>query len=503
MKSILKALVISVLLCLAADSIAQDDLLSATIDSALLLRDNSKFEEASAVLDDFNNKYPGNIAVMRLYAETLFWMKDYNEAAQVYEESIRMNPDNLDVKYEYAILLFDRGRYERAKEQLDVYTDNNPGVAGAESLLGITNYYLGNFKEADEHLEKSLLINPSDKRTREIYRQVLRIVKPWLSAVVTFTDDSQPLKRWAPALQAGWYRSHLLNLTFLLDFQNYSSESIQTNRINFQLQNSFQFPKAGFSAKISAGTFYASVDQSIDFTWGISLGQKIVKYLNVRAGAERSPYTYTLISLENPFSRNMYRFSLAWEKPKSWNAHAGYIGEYFPDENNIQTLYVWAVSPAISFSVIELYFGYSFNYANAKESRYVPEKSLKDIIEDFQPDTKITGIYDPYFTPNNQYANSVLANFYIIPSKNITIKLHAAAGFYARAMNPYLYLDKDNNGNIVLKEGFYQESFTPLDLGINLDADLSDKIILKASYTYLQTFFFNSNNFLLSFKIYF
>lgn len=484
-------------------AIAQDSLIIKTLDKSRALLNNKKFTEAAEILGSFEDQYPGNIWIERLYAQTLFWMHDYVHAERIYERAIGFHPDDMDIKYEYAIMLFDRGKYGRTKELLTIYTDNYQQNAGAESLLGITDYYLGEFKDSEQHLEKALKLSPGDKKTFEIYQQVLRIVKPWVKASLAFTDDSQPLKVWLPALDAGWYRSHFLNLTFLLNFQNFSSDTIHTNRVNFQLQNSFLLPKAGFSAKLSAGAFYVSANQSYDYTWGVSLQQKVAKYLFIRTSGERSAYTYTLSSLTSPFSRNRYSFSLTWEKSKSWNAKAGYIGEYFPDTNNIQTYYAWALSPTIAFSVFELSFGYGFNYSNAKESRYVPEQSLEDIINNYQSDSKITGIYDPYFTPNNQFANSALANINIIPSQNIIIKLHAAVGFYARAMNSYFYLDNNKNGMTTIREGFYQESYTPLDLGINFDADLSAKIILNASYTYLQTFYFNSNNFLVSLKIYF
>jgi len=499
--SYLKIVTLAVLLSIITSSMAQDDLLLSTIDRATQLRDNGDFEGAVKLLDQFNTDYPGNSWILRLYAETLFWMKDYNKAASVYEEAIRWHPDDFDVKYEYAILLFEMGKYQEAKDILIVYTNIRPEDSGAESLLGITNYYLGDFKEADEHLKKSLAINPTDNRTQEIYREVSRIVSPWLKADVLYTDDSQPMQQWAPVLQGGWYQSHFLNLSFSLGLRNFSSDSVHSNLYSFQLQNSFQFPNAGFSAKVSAGGFYTSIDRAFDYSWGISLQQKMAKHLYLRVGGERSAYTYTLASIEKPFARGIYNVSLSWEKLKSWNASTGYIGEYFPDDNNVQTYYAWGMGPAISFSIFELYLGYAFNYADSKESRYVSEKSLDEILDDYNPDEQIKGIYDPYFTPNNQFTNSVLVNFDIIPSQKINIKLHASVGFYARAMNPYFYLDKENEETII-KQGFYQESFMPLDLGINFNMDLTDKLLLNFSYTYLQTFYFNSNNFNLGLKFY-
>ena len=496
-------MVLAALLAIISNSMAQDDLLSATLHEAKQLRDAGDFNQAVLELQSFNDEYPGNIWVMRMWAETLFWMNNFNDASWVYEEAMRKHPENLEVKYDYALMLFEEGNYPKAREVLIVYTDNNAENAGAESLLGITNYYLGYFKQAYTHLEKSLSLNPADKRTLQIHKEVAHIVRPWLRVAISYIDDSQPMKHWVPVLEGGWYQSHLLNLSFSAGMQNFSSDSIHSNFYNFQLKNNFQFPKAGFSAAVSAGGFYTTSDQSFDYTWGLSLQQKIAKHLHLRLSGERSAYTYTLASIEKPFSRGKYTVSLSWEKPKKWNASAGYIGEFFPDDNNVQTYYAWGLSPAISFSIFELYLGYAFNYADSKESRYVSEKSLDEILDDYNPDEQIKGIYDPYFTPNEQFAHSALLNFAIIPSKKVNIKLHASVGFYARAMNPYFYLDKKNNGKTYIQQDFYQESFTPLDLGIELTTDLSDQVTLNFSYNYLQTFYFNSNNFNLGLKFYF
>jgi len=157
-------MVLAALLAIISNSMAQDDLLSATLHEAKQLRDAGDFNQAVLELQSFNDEYPGNIWVMRMWAETLFWMNNFNDASWVYEEAMRKHPENLEVKYDYALMLFEEGNYPKAREVLIVYTDNNAENAGAESLLGITNYYLGYFKQAYTHLEKSLSLNPADKR---------------------------------------------------------------------------------------------------------------------------------------------------------------------------------------------------------------------------------------------------------------------------------------------------------------------------------------------------
>lgn len=502
LKSFLRLIFISIAITLTTSGMAQNSLLNSTLDSAKNLRNTGNFSQAIKVLENFDKQYPGNLWVLQLYAETLFWMKEYDKADNAYRRAIRIYPNNFDVKYEYALFLYNQERYDEAKELLLLYNNNQPDNAVVLSLLGITSYYLGDFKEAENYLGKSQKLNPDDKRTNEIYREVSHIVKPWVKGTAEYSNDSQPISLWQPSISGGWYYSHFLNLSITANYQNFSADSIISNMTGLNIQNSFIFPKAGFKANISAGYVYTFVNRNIDYTWGLMVDQKISKHIHIKLEGERSPYTYTIASINKPFLRNRYSASLSMETSESWNADIGYIGEYFPDTNSVQTAYAWLLSPVLKFSVFKINIGYAFNYSNSNESRYMPEQSLDEILTDYDSLKRITGVYDPYFTPHNQFSNSVLANIFIAPTKNLNIKLHASVGVFARAMNPYFYLGK-TNGTIKIERDFYKESFTPMDLGIDLNADLSDKIQLDASYQYLQTFYYNTNNFKLGLKIFF
>ena len=461
LKSLIRLIFITVAIGFATNVMAQNNLLISTLDSAKNLRNAGKFNQAIKVMENFNAQYPDNIWVLELYAETLFWIKEFDKADNIYRRAIRIYPNNFDVKYEYALFLFNQERYDEAQELLLLYNNNQPDNAGVLSLLGITNYYLGNFKIAENYLKKSLKLNPNDKKTNEIYSEGSHIVNPWIKGTAEFTNDTQPMSLWQPTISGGWYNSHFLNLTFTTNYQNFSANSTISNMTGLNIQNSFIFPKAGFKANVSAGYIYTFINKNIDFTWGLNIDKKISKHIHIKMEGERSPYTYTIASINNPFLRNRY-----------------------------------------SVSVFKINIGYAFNYSNANESRYVPEQSLDEILTDYDSLNQITGIYDPYYTPHSQFSNSILANIFIAPTKNMNIKLHASVGVFARILNPYFYLDK-TNGIIKIERDFYKESFTPLNLGINLNADLSNKIQLDASYQFLQTVYYNTNNFKLGLKIFF
>jgi len=438
---------------------------------------------------------------MQLYAETLYWLKDYKNAELIYEYAIQMYPDNLDIKYEYALMLYDLGKYGEANSLLVEYTKGNPNVASAESFLGQVSYYVGDFKTSALHLEKALKLNPTDKRAIETLNSVNEIIRPWIKTGIYYSDDSQNISNVTTIVEGGAYVSAFLQPTFHSDLQFFSFDSTNNYQLNFLLSEGLTIKNIGLSVKLTGGFNYASVTNSSSFLWGINLDQKIANNLKIQAGAKRSPYTSTLTSVYSPFLSNKFDVSLTYNKQNSWMFKTGYLAETFSDTNNIQAAYVWGLSPVFGISVFQFRLGYSFSYSNSKESTYDSKYTIDEITENFVEDQQIEGVYKPYFTPKQQFNNSILATLNIYPSKKINIDLHASVGFYSRAMNPYIYLDKKPSGKLVLVRDFYQESYTPLDMGIKFNYNLSNNVMLDLSYKYLQTFYYNSNNFLMGLRI--
>ena len=314
---------------------SQNDVLMATINSTKQLRDKGEFEQAAEMLGDYNSKHPGNVWIMQLYAETLYWLKDYKNAEIIYSYAIKMYPDNLDIKFEYASMLYDIGNYEKANELLINYTNGKPNVASAESLLGLISYYLGDFKTSALHLEKAIKLNPTDKRAIETLNSVNQIVRPWIKTGVHYSDDSQKISSITAVVEGGGYVSTFLQPGFHSDVQFFSFDSTNNYQLNFLLSEGFILKNIGLTVKLTGGFNYASVTKNQNFLWGVSLSQKINNNLKIQAGAKRSPYTSTLASVYSPFLSNKFDVSLTYDKQNSWMLKTGYLAETFSDTNTM------------------------------------------------------------------------------------------------------------------------------------------------------------------------
>ncbi|MES2396918.1 MAG: hypothetical protein V4549_12980, partial [Bacteroidota bacterium] len=212
------------------------------------------------------------------------------------------------------------------------------------------------------------------------------------------------------------------------------------------------------------------------------------------------PYLNTISSLKNNVMQNNVSAFVSFDKSNSWKGKAGYTFQQFNDGNYMQSAYGWVLSPSLRFSKFETTIGYAYNYCDTKDNRFVPVKTLNEIIAVYSSTAQITGEYNPYFTPQNQQIHSVLGNVIFSPFKSLSFSVNAKIGFYAVADNPYLFLDKSTANELVITRGFVSEKYFPMEIKGKINYTLSRKMEVEADYVYLQTFYFNSNTINLAFK---
>ena len=482
--------------------IAQNELVDNTLDKSRQLIDAKKFSEAADVLGSFEDQYPGNIYVERLYAQTLFWLHDFDLASTIYERAIGFHPNNMDVKYEYAIMLFDYKKYEYAKKLLIEYVSVNKYNGEAQLLLGKIYYYQRQFKEATIHLENAITLNPDDNMIKELYQQIYRIIAPQLSIGGRYRIDDQPMHAYGPSIKFNWYRSDILDLGISGNMLRYSDIPTSNLIASVQLSNSFNIASAGINLKMSVGGIYSKIGSDVDWIGGIHLVKKFNRPVQIDLMVERKNYDYTVSSVERDSILLVSRLALniSIGKKDNWNGLIGAQSNIFPDNNYVNSYYLWFLSRPVVVSNFKFYFGYSFNYMNSKEDRFEAVDSLSQIISNYTD--KIEGIYNPYYTPMNQMSNSLLVNIKYQIGSSTEIYGHTSIGLFSKIKAPYLYLDKNDFDETVIVTGYSNQRYVPLDLGVSLQSQLSKKVDLTISYSYVSTYYFLTNNFNVGIKLY-
>ena len=483
--------------------LAQNSLLDSTLRVAKQLRNQKKLKEAVAVLGNFEKKYPGNLWIEQMYAQTLYWMHDYRQADIIFLRALHYYPENAEVKYDYALFLVDLKHFDRARQLLETYTKTVHNNANAEALLGKLDYWKPDYKKAIIHLKKAITLNPGGEESRTLYREVLRIISPQLTLNGNYLWDTQPLHAVGMNVGFQWYKNPFADLQFSAESRYYYQISNPLAVSGFLIGDRFHFDKIKMQLTLLGGAYFSTAYDASKWRGKISLQQKLSKHFWYQLSAGRKRYDNTILSLNQPLMVNQYDFGLNYEKENGWSGKLGVRAQFFPDSNNVNAYYLWFLSKPVKFVGFQLSLGYAFNYMNAKESRFVPTESLNQIIEAYDSTTAISGIYDAYFTPLHQLSHSVLANLSYAFSKHSKLSLHASVAAYAKTDAPGFYLDKDNEQNTEIVSSTYRVSYHPLDIGASFQTDISDKLTLNLSYTYLKTYYYNTNRIHVGLKFYF
>ena len=494
------------LISLAGYANAQNTLVTNTLVKAKQLRNEKKFADAATVLGNFEKKYPGNIWVEQMYAQTLFWMKEYHQAEVIYKRAIGFHPENMDVRYEYAIMLFVENKPDQAKEQLLVYTRNKQDNAGAEALLGKIFYYQSQFKNAEKHLGRAVQLNPNDKELEKLYREVYRIISPQLVLTADYLNDDQPMQSIGSMLKFQWYLSDLLNFDVSGNVFNYTDIPNAGLISTAEIGNRFHFRKAGVELRLAGAWFYANNNNTYGWGGTVQIDKKLGEFFNIALEARRTNYSYTVASVnDNLLMINQFSLDVTAGKSESWNGMAGARYQFFPDNNYVNAFYAWFLSKPLSISGFNLAFGYAFNYMNSKDDRFEPKytginpNGNNGGNNGNSQSKTIEGAYVPYFTPHNQYANSVLVNFNFHVTTHAAFYGHASVGVYSKTDAPGFSLS--NSGT--LEKTFAYQNYTPLDMGLSFQMDISRKTTMNIAYSYLKTYYYNSHNVNFGFRFYF
>ncbi len=481
---------------------AQNPILDSTLSRAKQLRNQKQFKEAIAILGNFEKKYPGNLWIEQLYAQTLFWMKRYNESSIIYRRALRYHPNNIDLKYDYALLLFDMNNFDKAREMLEVYTHKRKNNAAAEALLGKLFFWHNDYTKSLTHLSIAKKLNPNNKRINNLYLEVKRIISPQLEVDGNYTFDTQPLDAYGGQLYYSWQKSKAIDLQLSTYFTHYKYDNNSNNFAGFLLGNKFHINKIGMQVILMGGTYFGVSNKSTHFQGNISILQKIKKYFFYHMSLNRTFYDYTVTSVKSPLMINQITFEAGYKKPSGWDINAGIRSQFFPDTNYVNAYYAWILSKPLKFYEIDISLGYAFNYMDSEHDRYTTKEDIMHI-EANGSSSNIEGIYNPYFTPLEQFSNSVLLNLTYNISNDVRFTAHASIGLYSKTLAPGFALDDSNPNKPVIIKYFAKVNYTPLDIGASFNAYLSDKLNLNVSYTFLQTYYYNSNRFIVGIKFYF
>ncbi len=451
-----------------------------------------KFAKANKLLKKYNAAHPQNLNGIWLQAQVNLYTNNIKRSNNLYETAIKVAPQNDYLKLNYIHSLADMGKMDQA-ECKTLYAMENGGSDYSDIALlhAMLCYYQGDFKEAAAYIKKTLQIDGQNVEANNLNDLIELARSTKVSLNASYLSDDQPLTVFSSEVKAEKYFNRFLALAVTSASDYHFLQNTTSDAPWVEIGNKMFFPKAGLHLSYGVGVIRFPSDNTTGWTGNLGLNKKLSQHFDLDLSADHMPYFGTKSSIDTAISVTRLSANLNFHK-NNWQAQAAFLDNIYQDNNNVYTAYAWFLAPVVVFPQGKLQMGLSTSYSNSDENRYEPVASLNDIVNNYTPNAAIAGVYNPYFTPGNEYISAALLSFNVKAGNKVDIYINGDVG-YGSIYNPYLYLNKDNAGNLVLVKGYSTQYFTPYNASAAIGYHIDKTWLLTGKYTHRSTYFFNSN----------
>ena len=464
-----------------------------TLNKVKQLKDN-KAPKAYRLLKRYYKNHSADFNTTWLYAQVAYLNKHFKKSKKLYKKAIAEQAGNYYLKLDYANTLVNIADYNEALPLLNTY--HSYDSTNIKLHLNLARIYLaqGNYPLAQKEIEAVFKQDATNADAKALSEQLQQAPASYVKIKGNYNIDSQPLQTITPAVEAGIYLHPEATLKLNLQTPLFIGNGSLQNAQWLQVGDVSSFKKAGFQLSFDAGIVKQPFENKISWTANLELKKILLKHLELQAQAGRKPYYYTLSSLDTIIMVTRVSAYAGWNDLSTVNGRLFFEYNGFAGKNYILGGGGWVFTPPLKVSVFEFRIGYAYSFSTSKDNKFTPEKTLTQILTNYDPTAGITGIYDPYFTPDNMSIHSALASVLIHPVKVLDIGFNANVGFYATALTPYFFLDKNQGGETFINEGYATEKFYPMEFSVYGLWHITKKINLKADYTYRKTYFYTSTS---------
>jgi Flp pilus assembly protein TadD len=395
--------------------------------AAVELRNAGDLAGAVRLLQGRLREQPDDPEAIRLLAQTLYWLKEFDHARSVYDTALSRHPDNVDIRLEYARMLVEVGDRKDARLLLAPLLDNPAARARALTLIGTLDYWDGRLTAAAGKFRAAIEADSGSTEARRQWREIAMVSAPWVRIGFEAAHDDQPMNRLAPSVQAGVFLTPLwsLELTGRSDGYHSGDSLSQTVRTGAASLKGYA-PGLRLETELSGGLIHRSAGASRgDWTGRIQGRIRVPGHLTIGARAERKPYFHTTASLTIPVSVRELTALVGLNDPSGWLGEAALTKSRFPDGNSMTSGYAWLLAPILRRRGNTVSLGYAFSAQDTRESRFVPASSSPPLPPG-NPGADLSGRYLPYYTPDNVVVHSAIGSMTLRPGRGTTISTNGA-----------------------------------------------------------------------------
>jgi len=447
---------------------------SPAVGEARRLRDSRAFAQAVKVLEGHLHDNPGDLEAVRLRAQLLYWLKDYARARAAYAAALAEHPGEEGLRVDYARMLVETGDRRGARLLLAESHRQSVTSAEADALLGTILYWNGDLTAAKKLFIDALRKDPSHQTAARQLMEIQTLSAPWLRLIPSVWHDDQPLNHAGAALEVGWFATPLLSIAFRSEPVRYAAEGSRTFWTN-EAELSHFAPGTGIETHLAAGVFRRP--GGTDSLQWVGRGEAALRArggVTVRGRVQRSPYLFTLASLDTPVTSATFAGLVQWTHRRGWLGEAALQHQRFPDGNQARSVYAWVLAPVLERKRTRLQAGYSLSTADADEDRFVlarPEQPLTPS----DPRFDFSGVYRPYYTPARVVTHAFVGAIEARPAAGPTFHAGGSYGFRAEEDATVFFSSGDGIATLTGRR-----SFQPWTARASLDIPASRALVVSA-----------------------
>lgn len=433
-----------------------------------------EYDSALLLFSKYYDNFSESLGINWLYAYVLSLNK-YNKKANVkFKKAISLAPLDKNLQMDYARFLYQTGNITQLEIILSKFMNEDSENVEFLLMQANLNYWKGDIENANKKIRRIQELYPNTEITNNLSEQIRQLSSIYLIANFEYQTDTQPLNYSAYHTTISKFESRFLNPQLEISEYNFSSK--YKGALIIKLSNKFSFNKLKLTTNISGGLYKSSSGED-DWLGAFSVHKKLNKNVTLNLGYSKNYLISTIASTKFNLTQQDLLGSIDYSN--NWlNLQGGYNNKFFKDNNSIKSYYSWILSQPVKFKKIEFQIGYSYNYTDSKNVLFIFNEEG-------------TGVYDPYFTPKEQEVHAGLLIVNYRPTKKLIIEGKMNYGFIASLSNPYpiqLTATKFEIG------GFYDETFSPLEVVGTINYSFSNRFTTKLTYTDQETFFYRRKN---------
>lgn len=452
-----------------------------TVAEARRLRDAKDYGAAAAMMAAYADSHPDDAGSARFAALMAYWSKDFSSANAMYSRALERQPGDAELRLEAAQFFANIGERRRARELIAPLVESADRslapTRGAVTLLGTIKYWEGDLVGARALLIDAVRLDSANADARRQLAEIALASASWITVGATISHDDQPIDRVVPDADLGWYANPVTPLSIRVSSTASSHDDVSESVSVAEGTVATFLPAAHLDVSMSLGLVDRTYGEHSDWTTRAALGFRLPRNLVVEGSFDRAPYINTAASLTTVVMTQTIAGTLRLRESKGWLAEGTASRQAFDDDNSITTAYAWALAPVARRPHGQIQLGYGFVAQSAERSRFVARPDGVTFPPGQAPVT-VRGYYDPYYTPRNLRAHSVLAAVKLAPSVRWSIAANSALGIVASDDAPVIFTTPARPPDVDLARTYYRRSFTPWKIDGALEGKVSDAVRL-------------------------